>query len=133
MGEPIKVADFAENFIRLSGFIPHKEIKIKYTGLRPGEKLFEELFDKTEKSVPTSHSKLMIAVPEVPSLADLNQYLLELEHSVLNYSVDEVEAIIRKIVPNFRNGNGSPSSAVRKGYEHLKDTSDASHPFKESY
>jgi len=130
MGEPIKVADFAENFIRLSGFIPHKEIKIKYTGLRPGEKLFEELFDKTEKSVPTSHSKLMIAIPEVPSLADLNRYLLELEHSVLNYSVDEVEAIIKKIVPNFR--NGSPSPAVRKGYEHIKDTSDASQPSKNS-
>ncbi len=103
MGKPVKIADFAENFIRLSGFIPHKEIKIKFTGLRPGEKLFEELFDEAEKRVPTSHSKIMMAIPEVPSLAFLDQYLSELEHAVLNYAADEVESIIGKIVPNFRN------------------------------
>ncbi|MDH4232442.1 MAG: polysaccharide biosynthesis protein, partial [Nitrospirota bacterium] len=131
MGDPIRVVDFAENFIRLSGFIPHKEIKIKFTGLRPGEKLFEELFDQMEKSVPTSHSKLMIAIPEVPSLTDLDHYMLQLEHAVLNYAMDEVEAIIRKIVPNFRNESLAP--AGRKGYRHLKDADADSQSLGEFY
>jgi FlaA1/EpsC-like NDP-sugar epimerase len=107
MGSPVKIVDFAENFIRLSGFIPHEEIQIKFTGLRPGEKLFEELFDKTEKSLPTFHSKLMMAIPEVPSRAFLERHLSDLERAVLNYSVDDVEAIMAKIVPNFRNGHSS--------------------------
>ncbi|OGW29205.1 MAG: hypothetical protein A2X59_09480 [Nitrospirae bacterium GWC2_42_7] len=119
MGKPIKIADFAENFIRLSGFIPHKEIQIKFTGLRPGEKLYEELFDKTEKSIPTFHNKLMIAIPEIPPLALISQYISELEHAVLNYAVDEVEAIIHKIVPNFRNGRPVPEA--RKEYSYFND------------
>ena len=131
MGKPVKIADFAENFIRLSGFIPHREIQIKYTGLRPGEKLFEELFDKTEKSVTTSHSKLMMAIPEVPSLESLNQYISELEHAVLNYAVDEVELIMQKIVPNFRNGGAIP--VALKGYSHFKDIRSDSRPFQEFY
>jgi FlaA1/EpsC-like NDP-sugar epimerase len=103
MGDPIKIIDFAENFIRLSGFIPYKEIKIEFTGLRPGEKLYEELFDKSEKIIPTSHKKIMIAVPEVPSMTDLAISFSDLELAVQNYSIDEVIPIIQKIVPNFKN------------------------------
>jgi len=131
MGSPIKIADFAENFIRLSGFIPHKEIKIKFTGLRPGEKLYEELFDETEKSIPTFHSKLMMALPEVPSLKLLTQYMSELEHAVLNYSAEEVNTIIRNIVPNFRNELTVP--AVQKQYFHYKDIKNDPQPFQEFY
>ena len=110
MGNPVKIVDFAENFIRLSGFIPHKEIKIKFTGLRPGEKLYEELFDKTEKRLPTAHCKLMTAIPEIPPLHLLNRYLSELEQAVLSHNLENVESIIGKIVPNFR--NGSPSETA---------------------
>jgi FlaA1/EpsC-like NDP-sugar epimerase len=131
MGKAVKIADFAENFIRLSGFIPHKEIQIKYVGLRPGEKLFEELFDKTEKSIPTSHSKLMMAIPEVPSLALLNQYISELEHAVLNYSENEVEIIMKKIVPNFRNGGAMPVDLTE--YGDFKGISNDSRPFEGFY
>jgi FlaA1/EpsC-like NDP-sugar epimerase len=131
MGKPVKIADFAENFIRLSGFIPHKEIQIKYTGLRPGEKLFEELFDKTEKSVPTSHCKLMMAIPEVPSLEVLNQYISELEHAVLNYAVEDVEIIMQKMVPNFRNGGAAP--AALKDNSHFEGIRNVSRPFQEFY
>ena len=103
MGEPIPIVDLAENFIRLSGFTPHKEIKIRFTGLRPGEKLYEELFDKSERIVPTFHEKLMMAVPQIPSAALLAHHILELEQVVRSYSVDEVSSIMQKILPNSLN------------------------------
>jgi FlaA1/EpsC-like NDP-sugar epimerase len=61
MGEPVKVLDVAINLIRLSGLEPHKDIKIKYIGLRPGEKLFEELFSENEPMMSTHHPKINIA------------------------------------------------------------------------
>jgi len=102
MGEPIKIFDLAENFIRLSGLIPHKEIKITYTGLRPGEKLYEELFDKSETIIPTSHRKLMMAVPEVPPAITLEHSISDFERVVQNYSPDEVIQTIQKIIPGFK-------------------------------
>lgn len=102
MGSPIKILDLAENFIRLAGFIPHKEIKIAFTGLRPGEKLYEDLFDESEKMIPTPHEKLMIALPQIPSPAELSSAIADLTQIVQNYSLDEVVPRIRKIVPSFK-------------------------------
>lgn len=104
MGSPIKIIDLAENFIRLSGFIPHKEIKIKYTGLRPGEKLYEDLFDESEVMIPTNHKKLMTALPSVPSSVVLHGHLTALEHIVRNYAAEEIVPTMRDIVPSFRGG-----------------------------
>jgi FlaA1/EpsC-like NDP-sugar epimerase len=102
MGEQIKIVELAENIIRLSGFIPHKEIKIEYTGLRPGEKMYEELFDESEKAIPTSREKLRIAVPTPPSIEDLNEVISELKRIVKNNCADEVIPAIQKIVHNFK-------------------------------
>jgi len=104
MGEQVKIGDLAENLIRLSGFIPHKEIKIKYTGLRPGEKMYEELFDTTEKIIPTFNDKLRIAVPSIPPVNTLNKYVAEFEDIVNNYAVERIIPTIQKVVPNFNNG-----------------------------
>lgn len=104
MGSPIKIIDLAENFIRLSGFIPHKEIKIKYTGLRPGEKLYEDLFDESEIMIPTNHKKLMTALPSVPSSVVLHGHLMALEHIVRNYAAEDIVPKMRDIVPSFRGG-----------------------------
>jgi O-antigen biosynthesis protein WbqV len=71
--------------------------------LRPGEKLYEELFDESERIVPTFHEKLMMAVPQIPSTAFLAHHLLELEQVVRNYSVDEVSSIMQKMLPNSLN------------------------------
>jgi len=101
MGEQIKILDLAENFIRLSGFIPHKEIKITYTGLRPGEKMYEELFDVTEAKIPTFHNKLMMAIPETPSAHAMSCCLSDFERITREYRVDQVVPAIQKIVPNF--------------------------------
>lgn len=103
MGRPVKILDLAENFIRLSGFIPHKEIKIEFTGLRPGEKMYEDLFDKTERILSTSHEKLMIAAPDIPSAEDLALCLTELERIVNDYAVHDVIPQLRTVVPNFKN------------------------------
>lgn len=103
MGEQIKIVDLAENLIRLSGFIPHEDIKIEFTELRPGEKLFEELFDETEKTMPSFHQKLQVAVPcGVPTKDELSRHLSALSLIIQNNAVDEIIPEIRKIVPNFK-------------------------------
>jgi FlaA1/EpsC-like NDP-sugar epimerase len=61
MGEPVKINDLARKMIRLAGLVPDREIKIVYTGLRPGEKLYEELLNQEEKTIPTHHEKIKIA------------------------------------------------------------------------
>ena len=60
MGKPVRIYDLAERMISLSGFIPHQEIKIIETGLRPGEKLYEEMLADKESTLPTSNKKIMI-------------------------------------------------------------------------
>ncbi len=102
MGEPVKILDLAENFVRLSGLVPHREIKIEFSGLRPGEKLFEELFDAGETVLPASHEKLRIAVSSVPSNEELDDMVRELEEAVHALSTDDVMACIKKTVPNFQ-------------------------------
>ena len=62
MGKQIKIINLARNMIALSGLVPDKDIKIVFTGLRPGEKLYEELFDADEKILPTSHKKINMAI-----------------------------------------------------------------------
>lgn len=112
MGEPLKIIDLAENFIRLSGFIPHKDVKIVFTGLRPGEKLYEELFDKTERVLPSFHKKIMIAVPEEDLMPVISRYMPELERIVTSHLSDEVIPLIQKMIPSFRNGVGIKTQMV---------------------
>ena len=61
MGEPVKIIDLAYKMIKLAGLIPGKDIRIEFTGLRPGEKLYEELLNKNEEVIPTHHKKIMIS------------------------------------------------------------------------
>lgn len=101
MGEQIKIKDLAENLIRLSGFVPHKEIRIEYTGLRPGEKLYEEIFDKSEKIFPAFSERFNMAVPIIPSEEALNACVSELESIVQENAVNEIIPVLQKIVPSF--------------------------------
>lgn len=103
MGEQIKIVDLAENFIRLSGFTPYEDINIEFIGLRPGEKLYEELFDESEKTAPSFHEKLLIAAPDnIPALPEMRRHLAALELILREGSVERLMAEIRKIVPNFK-------------------------------
>jgi FlaA1/EpsC-like NDP-sugar epimerase len=103
MGEQIRIVDLAENIIRLSGFVPNEEIRIEFTGLRPGEKLYEELFDESETVSSGSHDKLMIAVPRSrPDAGDLQRYLEELYSIVARNAIDEILPLLKKIIPNLQ-------------------------------
>ena len=102
MGEQIKVLDLALNMIKLSGFVPYDDIKIEFTGLRPGEKLYEELFDETELAVPSPFEKLRTAVPgKVPSREELDWHLSALKCHLSRKDAGGAVAELRKIVPNF--------------------------------
>lgn len=101
MGEPVRIVDLAEQLIRLSGFVPYEDIDIAFTGLRPGEKLFEELLVKGEGIKPTLHDKIKV-LESVPS--DLDSVIADLEElfgAALNSDVGRVMEILKQIVPEF--------------------------------
>jgi FlaA1/EpsC-like NDP-sugar epimerase len=102
MGEPVKIKDLAENLVRLSGLVPNKDIEIKYTGLRPGEKLSEELVLKGENIKKTENKKIYIGKP-----IDFDGFKFKNDLKKLAQSVDEndeenIKELISSIVPNFR-------------------------------
>lgn len=101
MGEQIKVADLARNMIVLSGLVPGKDIQIVYTGLRPGEKLYEELFEAGEQVEPTSHPKIHRAVGGVLPAEDLDAWIKELPDKLSDCEDDEVLQDLKRLVPSF--------------------------------
>lgn len=113
MGEPVKIKDLAESLIQLSGYTPYTDIDIVYTGLRPGEKLYEELLMEEEGLKETSHGSIFIGkpVPPTPALAEiLNRGKNALEEEVYNISQrsnEEIKQWLRTIVPTYKNGNGA--------------------------
>jgi len=111
MGEQIRVADLARNMILLSGRIPDQDIKIVYTGLRPGEKMYEELFDCDERVEPTAHDKIKRAVSQAASgPGEFDRHLRDLEK--LTQGRDQ-EATMRKLKEMVTTYQGSTSSAAK--------------------
>ncbi len=102
MGEPVKILALAEELIRLSGFRPYKDIDIHFTGLRPGEKMYEELLLTDEGVAPTSHEKIMIASATVCNWEVLNSLLDSLVKSARLLDVNSVLATLQEIVPEYR-------------------------------
>lgn len=100
MGTPIFIKDLAEKMIRLSGKEPYKDIDIVYTGLRPGEKLYEELLADTSKTLPTYHSKILIAQDPIHSHEILGAFLDKLNQSTFTTKHDLID-VVREIVPEF--------------------------------
>lgn len=105
MGKPVKIIDLAKKMIRLAGFIPDKEIKIKIIGLRPGEKLYEELLSDTSKSLPTHNDKILIAQDDHGLFEEFNTLMNELIDSSKFNSNDEIVTKMKKIVPEFKSLN----------------------------
>jgi FlaA1/EpsC-like NDP-sugar epimerase len=102
MGEPVKIADLARQMIRLAGLVPDKDIKIEYVGLRPGEKLYEELFHEGEKLIPTPSDGILLARPRTADYAVLARALDELEEAARARNGDHVLGILSRLVPEFR-------------------------------
>lgn len=102
MGTPVRINDLAEQLIRLSGFTPHKDIKIEYTGLRPGEKLFEELFYKEENPQPTQAPGVMLASAIESNLADVVWVVKKLESLASARKEKETAELLAQTMPEFR-------------------------------
>jgi FlaA1/EpsC-like NDP-sugar epimerase len=102
MGEQIKVADLARNMIVLSGLVPGKDIEIAYTGLRPGEKLYEELFEDSERVESTTHPKINRAVGGPVPVEELDRWLDGLPVSLPTCDEDELVLDLKRLVPSFR-------------------------------
>ncbi len=100
MGEPVKIYDLAKKVIRLSGYVPDEDIKIEFTGLREGEKLYEELLMSEEGLKSTSHNKIFIGQPIDIDIKTLDKKL-SLLNSCLSKSDDEIKETLKEVVPTY--------------------------------
>ena len=113
MGEPVKIIDMAKNMISLSGFRPYEDIDIEIVGLRPGEKLFEELLLDTETMVKSIHSHLFIAQKESitqEQCALIEELIAKLEDTS-KCEAFEVIGLLKQIIPEYKSNN-SPFEAL---------------------
>ncbi len=125
MGEPVKIVDLAKRMIHLSGFShkdeanPDGDIEIQFTGLRPGEKLYEELLIG-DNTLPTSHSRIMRAAEHALRWDDLEPLLFELEAAIKAENSDAIRLLLKKAVPEFnpQSENGDVLKEVAKGTVH---------------
>ena len=101
MGKPVKIYDLAKNLIKLSGYEPHTEIEIKVTGLRPGEKLYEELLMDEEGLTKTGHKKIFIGKPGYFELDALKEQINELVTVATTKGSTELKAKLKEVVPTY--------------------------------
>jgi FlaA1/EpsC-like NDP-sugar epimerase len=101
MGEPVRIGYLAEQMIRLSGKTPGEDIEIAYTGLRPGEKLYEELFYAQEEYKPTGHDKILLAQSVEVEWGALTANVRAIEEAVEQYDEGEVHRLLEQIVPEL--------------------------------
>jgi FlaA1/EpsC-like NDP-sugar epimerase len=102
MGDPVRIIDLAEELIRLSGLTPYEDIDIVVTGLRPGEKLFEELLIDGEGILPTAHDKIKVLAPVHIELQPVRDELDTLYAAARSHSVDELMESLKRLVPEFK-------------------------------
>lgn len=101
MGQPVRIEELAMQMIRLAGLKPHKDIQITYTGLRPGEKLYEELFHYSETSLKTEHEGVLLASSRKVELEKLQQPMAALHQACVRRNLHAAYAELRKLVPEF--------------------------------
>ena len=112
MGEPVKVVDVARNLIVLSGLEPDKDVKIAFTGLRPGEKLFEELFRDGDVRKDTGHPDIFAAIPEEADLTLMRGTLRELKELCAEPDPAPLLAAVKKLVPAYKSVRPAEAPAV---------------------
>ena len=106
MGKPVPIVDLAYQMIRLSGLVPERDVEVLFTGLRPGEKLFEELLTKEEDTLPTHHPKIKIARVEKSGGPQLLSKIDKLLEDLYSFSKKEIVLSIRELVPEYTCANG---------------------------
>ncbi|APG59294.1 polysaccharide biosynthesis protein [Christiangramia salexigens] len=105
MGEPVKIMDLAIKMIKLAGYQPNKHIKVRITGLRPGEKLYEELLNDECKTLPTHHKKIMIGQDVVRDYEMINDKIDKIIKSANKLKNDKVVAKLKDLIPEFKSNN----------------------------
>jgi O-antigen biosynthesis protein WbqV len=106
MGESVKIADLARQMIRLAGLVPGKDIAIEYVGLRPGEKLYEELFHEAEPPVRTEADGILLAAPRTADYAVLSRAIDEMEDAARARDGGRVLALLGHLVPELQREPG---------------------------
>jgi FlaA1/EpsC-like NDP-sugar epimerase len=102
MGEPVKIVDLARQLIELSGLRPDVDIEIQFTGLRPGEKMFEEISLHRENLTPTTHPKIMRFVADPPTLAETRHALDRIGSELAESDPTRLKSLLREAVPEYR-------------------------------
>ena len=105
MGKPVKILDLARNMIRLAGYTPEKDIQIEFTGLRPGEKLYEELLNQKETTLPTTNEKIMVAKVrefDYDLVSTEVDQLIEISHQTKPFTTVK---LMKQLVPEFKSNN----------------------------
>lgn len=115
MGQPVKILTLAENLIRLSGLEPYKDIEIKEIGLRPGEKLYEELLMKSEHLLTTENEKIFVEEQQIIPAYDIMCGLKSLDNFVsAQRPKEELVALMRYLVPTYRDPDEVNREAVQR-------------------
>lgn len=105
MGEPVKIMDLAEKMIKLAGHTVNEDIEIKITGLRPGEKLYEELLNDKSKTLPTHHEKIMISEDVVNDYDQVDKYVSSIVKAAINNDNTISVAKLKSLIPEFKSNN----------------------------
>ena len=105
MGKPIKIYDLASRMISLAGLRPNIDIKIIETGLRPGEKLYEELLNDTERTMATSHKKIMIAKVRTYEFEEIDQHISQMRDMLASNNIHDLVAQMKLAVPEYKSQN----------------------------
>lgn len=101
MGKPVKIVDMAERMIQLAGYVPYQDIDIRFIGLRPGEKLYEELLTHDEYSKPTYNKKIMISTARLYLFDNIKSTINFLIDAASSYNEKEVVSIMKNLVPEY--------------------------------
>jgi len=101
MGKPVRVLDLATRMIQLAGLIPGKDIAIKYTQLRPGEKMYEELFKESEQLAPTDHPKILRAKKATNQNPEFYNLLNELHEVAKTHNNEAILKLLNTLLPEF--------------------------------
>ena len=112
MGEPVRVLDLARDMIRLSGLQEGEDIEIAFTGSRPGEKLYEELYTDGESRQPTEHRKILVAESEEINFFRVNHVIAELDRCAYR-DIDRVDELIASLVPSYRQLAAETNTTLR--------------------
>ena len=105
MGKSVKIVELATKMIKLSGLVPNKDISIEYSGLRPGEKLYEELLNDLENTLPTHHHKIMIAKVREYDFSEVEAQISALINLTKNQNEREIVLKMKELVPEFKSNN----------------------------